>query len=116
MRHQKKKVTLDRKKGPRTALLRNLVTSVLLYEKVQTTKAKAKAVQPIVEHCVTLAKQQTLHARRQLLGVLTHPNAVRKAFEVFAPRYKERKGGYTRIIKIGRRAGDAAEIAQIEFV
>ncbi|MDO8581561.1 MAG: 50S ribosomal protein L17 [bacterium] len=116
MRHQKKKVTLDRKVGPRKALLRNLATSVVLYEKVKTTRAKAKAVQPIVERCVTLAKTQTLTARRRLLTMLAHPNAVRKMFEVFGPRYTSRNGGYTRIIKIGRRVGDAAEIVQIEFV
>ncbi len=116
MRHQKKKVTLDRKIGPRRALLRNLVTSVVLYEKVKTTRAKAKAVQPIVERCVTLGKSQTLAARRRLLTILTHPNAVRKMFEVFSSRYASRSGGYTRIVKIGRRVGDAAEIVQIEFV
>lgn len=116
MRHQKKKITLDRKVGPRRALLRNLATSVVLYEKVTTTRAKAKAIQPIVERCVTLAKAQTLAARRRLLAVLTHPNAVRKAFEVLGPRYATRSGGYTRIIKIGRRLGDAAEIVHIEFV
>ena len=116
MRHQKKKVTLDRKVGPRRALLRNLVTSVVLYEKVKTTRAQAKAVQPIVERCVTLAKSQTLAARRRLLTILTHPNAVRKMFEVLGPRYASRNGGYTRIVKIGRRVGDAAEIVQIEFV
>ncbi len=116
MRHRKKKVTLDRKTGPRRALLRNLATSVVLYEKIKTTKAKAKAIQPIVEHCVTLAKGATLHKRRQLIALLTHVNAVKKAFEVLAPRYKDRHGGYTRIVKIGRRVGDAAEMVQIEFV
>lgn len=116
MRHQKHKITLDRKTGPRRALLRNLATSVVLYEHVQTTRAKAKAVQPMVEHCVTAAKKGTLAARRELVATLTHPNAVRKAFDVLAPRYKERTGGYTRIVKIGRRVGDAAEIVQIEFV
>ncbi len=116
MRHRKQKVTLDRKTGPRRALLRNLATSVVLYEKVKTTKAKAKAIQPIVERCVTQAKQGTLVARRQLLAFLTHKNAVQKMFDVLAPRYKERHGGYTRIVKIGRRLGDAAEMVQIEFV
>ena len=116
MRHQKKKVTLDRKRGPRRALLRNLVTSIVLYEKVKTTRAKAKAAQPIVERCVTLAKSPTLVARRRLLTILTHPNAIRKVFEVFGPRYASRNGGYTRIVKIGRRIGDAAEMVQIEFV
>lgn len=116
MRHRKKTITLDRKTGPRRALLRNLATSVVLYEHVQTTRAKAKAVQPIVENCITKAKAQTLHARRRLLSYLTHANAVRKVFDVLAPRYKERKGGYTRIVKIGKRVGDAADMVQIEFV
>lgn len=117
MRHRKKKFTLDRKTGPRRSLLRNLATSVVLYEKVRTTRAKAKAVQPIVERCVTAAKgSNALTARRKLLTVLAHQNAVRKMMEVLGPRYKERAGGYTRIIKIGRRLGDAAEVVQIEFV
>lgn len=116
MRHQKHKATLDRKVGPRRALLRNLATSIVLYEKVKTTRAKAKAVQPIVEHCITLAKGNTLSTRRKLLTTLTDGNAVRKAFDVLGPRYKERHGGYTRIVKIGRRVGDAAAMVQIEFV
>ncbi|MBI4281258.1 50S ribosomal protein L17 [Candidatus Uhrbacteria bacterium] len=116
MRHKKHKVTLDRKTGPRTALLRNLTTSVVLYEKVKTTSAKAKAIQPIVERMVTAAKEQTLHGRRKMIALLTDANAVRKAYDVLAPRYKDRKGGYTRIVKIGRRVGDAAEMVQIEFV
>lgn len=116
MRHQKRGKILDRKKAPREALLRNLATSVILYEKVQTTQAKAKAVRPIVERLITTAKKNDLTARRQLLAVLYHKNAVKKALEVLGPRYKDRQGGYTRITKIGQRQGDGAKVAQIEFV
>ena len=116
MRHRKNVPTLDRKKAPREALLRNLAQSVVLYEKVQTTRAKAKAVQPLVERCVTLGKVGTLTSRRQLGRVFYHENAVKKMLEVLGPRYKERKGGYTRITNVGRRQGDGAEIVQIEFV
>ncbi len=116
MRHRHKGKTLDRKKAPRQALLRGLATSVVVYEKVKTTTAKAKAVRPLVEKLVTIAKKNDLNARRQLLEVLYHKKAVNKALEVLGPRYKDRKGGYTRIIKIGNRHGDGAEISQIEFV
>lgn len=96
--------------------MRNLATSLVLYEKIKTTQAKAKAVRPLVEHLVTIAKKNNLTSRRQLLAVLYHPKAVRKALEVLGPRYLDRKGGYTRIIKIGQRQGDGADVAQIEFV
>ena len=83
---------------------------------MKTTKAKAKAVRPLVEKLITLAKKNDLNSRRRLIKVLYHKKAVSKALEVLGPRYLERKGGYTRIIKIGRRDGDAAEMVQIEFV
>ena len=116
MRHRKKGKILDRKKEPRKALLRNLATSVIIYEKVKTTKTKAKAVKPLVEKLVTIAKKNDLTARRKLLEVLYHKKAVNKTLEVLGPRYKDRKGGYTRIINLGRRQGDGAEMAKIEFV
>lgn len=116
MRHRKKKTTLGREKASRKALLRNLATSIIIYEKVKTTKAKAKAVRPEVEKLITIAKKNDLTARRKLLEVLYHKKAVNKALEILGPRYKERKGGYTRIINLGQRAGDGAEMAQIEFV
>ena len=97
-------------------MLRSLATSVIIYEKVKTTKAKAKAVKPLVEKLVTTAKKNDLTARRRLLDVLYHKKAVSKALEVLGPRYKERKGGYTRIINLGIRQGDGAEMVQIEFV
>lgn len=116
MRHRKVGKTLDRKSGPRKALLRNLATSLVLYEKLKTTKAKAKAVRPYVERMITTGKAKTLHARRELLKKLTTPSAVEKVLSELSPRYLNRPGGYTRITNIGRRAGDAAEIVQIEFV
>ncbi len=116
MRHRKSTPTLDRKKGPRTSLLRNLTMSVVLYEKVKTTRAKARAVRPLVERAITIGKVGTLAARRKLIGTFYHPNAVKKVVEVLAPRYKDRNGGYTRTTALGRRQGDGAEIVQIELV
>jgi len=116
MRHQKKIKHLDRNAAGRKALLRGLATSVIIYEKIKTTKAKAKALKPMVEKLITLAKKNDLTAKRELLKVLYHKKAIDKILEVLGPKYKERKGGYTRIIKLGRRAGDAAEMVQIEFV
>jgi len=116
MRHQKKKVTLDRKKAPREALLKNLAASVILYEKVKTTRAKAKAVQPLIERAITLGKKGGLTERRKLLSVFPTENPVKKIIEDLGKRYAERNGGYTRIIKLGRRQGDGAEIVLIELV
>ncbi|MDX9893019.1 MAG: 50S ribosomal protein L17 [Patescibacteria group bacterium] len=116
MRHRQKTKILDRKKESREALLRSLATSIILYEKVKTTKAKAKAVKPMVEKLITVSKENNLTSRRKLLDVLYHKKAVKKALEVLGPRYKERRGGYTRIVKIGTRQGDGAEMVQIEFV
>ena len=116
MRHRKHKVSLGREKGPRRLLLRNLATSVLLYEKVRTTAAKAHAIRPIVERLVTRAKIDSVAGRRALARVCTDPLAVKKAFDVLGPRYKTRPGGYTRTIKLKQRQGDAARMARIEFV
>ncbi|MFA5128530.1 MAG: 50S ribosomal protein L17 [Patescibacteria group bacterium] len=116
MRHRKKGKILDRKVGPRTALLRGLAVSLILYEKMQTTKAKAKTVKPIVERLITRGRENTLAARRYLLKYLYKEAAVKKVLEEIGPRYKDRKGGYTRIINVGRRQGDGAEIVQIELV
>jgi large subunit ribosomal protein L17 len=116
MRHRRKQVTLDRKAGPRKALLRGLATSVILYENVNTTLAKAKAVKPIVETLITTGRTKTLASRRKLMKYITVESAVNKVLEELGPRYAERKGGYTRIIKLGQRQGDGAEIAQIQLV
>ena len=116
MRHRSKKITLDRKKAPRKALLGNLAAQVILYEKIQTTEAKAKAVKPLVEKIVTRAKKDNLANRRLLLAKLPIKSSVKKVFEVIAPRYQEKAGGYLRIIKLGVRQGDGAKMAQLEFV
>jgi large subunit ribosomal protein L17 len=116
MRHQKKKVTLDRNTAARRSLLANLAESLILHEKIKTTKAKAKAVRSLVERLVTKAKKNDLAARRQLKRVLYTDNAVDKTMEVLGPRYLERKGGYTRITLLGVRKGDAGEEAMVEFV
>src|SRR3989344_7384590 len=116
MRHQMINVKLDRKAGSRKALLANLVESLILFEKITTTKAKAKATKSLVEKYITVAKKNTLAARRELIAKLHTDNVVKKLMEVLAPRFKDRKGGYTRIILLNRRKGDGAEEAVIEFV
>lgn len=116
MRHLKKGKILDRKTAARQALLQNLAQNLVIYEKIKTTQAKAKAVQPLVEKLITTGKINNLTCRRKLLSKLYLKKSVNKILEVLGPRYKDRKGGYTRIIKLGRRKGDGAEMAQIEFV
>ncbi len=107
---------MSRTKGPRTALLRNLATSVVLYEKVRTTKAKAKFVRPLVEKAITIGRVGTLASRRQLHTMFTLENAIKKIVEELGPKYKGRAGGYTRITPLKRREGDAAEMVMIELV
>lgn len=116
MRHRKKGKILDRKKAPREMMLRNLASSILIYEKVKTTEAKAKAVRPLVEKLITVSKGGDLIARRKLIEVLPQKMAVKKAMDVLGKRYKERPGGYTRIVKLGIRQGDGAQVAQIELI
>ena len=116
MRHRVKKTTLGREKAPREMMLRNLASSILIYEKVKTTKAKAKAVRPIVEKLITTAKIGDLTARRKLISTLPQKMAIKKAMEIIGKRYEKRDGGYTRIIKLPSRQGDGAEMAQIELV
>lgn len=116
MRHRKKGKVLDRPKGKREALLRGLVNNLVLYERINTTKAKAKAIRPLAERLVTRAKVNTLASKRYVAARLYTNGARRKLFEVLALRYKERPGGYLRILPLGRRAGDGAEIVRIEFI
>jgi len=116
MRHRKKGKILDREKAARKALLRSLAESIVLYEKVKTTEAKAKAVRPFVERMITTGKTNSLTSKRKLESFFYTENSVKKILEELGPRYKERNGGYTRIIKIGPRKGDGAEIVQIELV
>jgi large subunit ribosomal protein L17 len=108
---------LSRKMGPRLALFKNLTVSVLRYERVKTTEAKAKEVQGRVERMITLAKQGDLAARRRVVSEFPNePLVVTKLFDEIAPKYSDRTSGYTRIVKIGQRSGDAAEMVQIELV
>ena len=116
MRHRVKGKTLGRTKAPREAMLNNLAASIVIYEKVKTTEAKAKTVKPMVEAMITKAKKGDLAARRQLISVLRQPLAVKKLMEVLGDRYKTRPGGYTRIVRLGARMGDGAEMVQIELV
>jgi large subunit ribosomal protein L17 len=96
--------------------MRNLITSLLRDERIQTTDPKAKEVRRWTDRVITLGKQGSLHARRQALGIVRDKAIVRKLFDTLAPRFKDRPGGYTRIIKIGRRRGDSAPISVIELV
>jgi len=116
MRHQVKRGMLRRNTAHRRALLRNLVTSFLERERMRTTLAKARETRPIAEKMITLAKRGTLHARRQALAYLTKEAAVKKLFDDIGPRFAERPGGYTRIVKLGTRAGDGASMAMLELV
>ena len=116
MRHQKKTVKLGRTAEHRKALLANQVCSLIEHQRIKTTLAKAKAVRPLAEKMVTLGKRNSLHARRTALAVLRQKDAVQKLFADIAPRSAERKGGYTRIVKLGQRKSDSAPIAFIEWV
>lgn len=101
----------------REALIRNLATSVILFEKVKTTVARAKAVRPVVEDLITKAKtKDSREAVRQINQIVLDKNATRKLIEVLKPRYEERTGGYTRLVKMGNRSGDAAPVVQIQLV
>jgi len=108
---------LGRKQGPRLALYKNLTVSVLRYERVQTTEAKAKEVRGRVERMITLAKRGDLAARRSVISALPNePLVVTKLFDEIAPKYADRTSGFTRIVHLGQRYGDAAQIVQIELV
>ena len=116
MRHGKDGYKLRRNPAHRRALLRNLTASVVEKNRVTTTLAKAKAVQPVVEKMISLGKRGDLHARRQAAAYLTDPKVVKKLFDEVAPNYADRNGGYTRVVKIGPRRGDAAPMAVIALV
>lgn len=116
MRHRNKVVKLGRTAAHRDAMLRNLTTDLLRHGRVQTTLAKAKAVRSVAERMVTLGKRDTLHARRHAARVIRDKDVVRKLFDELAPRYAQRPGGYTRILKLATRKGDRAEMAILELV
>ena len=116
MAHQIDGRKLGRKHGPRMALYRNLVVSVLRYEQVRTTEAKAKEIRGRVDRVISLARQGSLDARRQVIAELPdEPLVIDKLFNEIAPKYADRTSGFTRIVRLGQRAGDAAPIVQIEL-
>jgi len=116
MRHRNAGYKLGRNTSHRRALLRNLVTSIILEDRVETTVAKAKAVRPHVEKLITLGKKGDLHSRRQALSFLQTRDAVTRLFDTVAPRYGDRNGGYLRIVRRGFQRGDGAEKAFIELL
>jgi large subunit ribosomal protein L17 len=107
---------LGRSSGHRRALYRNLVTDLLGYEKITTTEAKAKEVRSLADKMITLGKKGSLHARRQALAFVLDEKTVEKLFADLAPRYAERSGGYTRLVKLGPRLGDGAPMVRLELV
>ncbi len=116
MRHRRAGWKLGRNTSHRRALLRNLVTSLMEHERITTTVTKAKALRPWAEKMITLGKAETLHARRQAAAFLQTPLAVKKVFDILAPRFSSRTGGYLRIIHLGPRLGDGADMAMVELV
>jgi large subunit ribosomal protein L17 len=116
MRHRNYGKRLSRKTEHRRALLRNLVTSLILTERIETTVAKAKATRPLAEHMITLGKQGDLAARRLAASYLLDPAALKLLFGDIAKRYADRRGGYTRIVRSGWRKGDGADLAILEMV
>jgi large subunit ribosomal protein L17 len=117
MRHQRKRAKLSRDSAHRKALLRTMSKQLIEHERIRTTQPKAKALRPEFEKLITLAKRGDLHARRQALSTLQNDKfAVHKLFEEIAPRYASRPGGYTRIVKLGPRRSDSAEMVFLELV
>lgn len=116
MRHRNSTKKLGRLPGHRKALMANLATSLFISERITTTLPKAKALRPVAERLITTAKRDTLHARRMAGRTVRDAEVLRKLFATLGPRYAERPGGYTRILRLGYRRGDSAEMAIIELV
>ncbi len=116
MLHRVSGKKLGRSTKQRKSLFRNLASSLILHEKIVTTEAKAKSIKPMVEKLVTRSKVNSIHNRRELMKALPSENAVKKLLEVVGPTFKDRAGGYTRIIRMGARAGDRAEMVTLTFV
>lgn len=116
MRHQKATVKLNRTTSHRNAMFRNMVTSLFRHERLRTTDAKAKELRRWADNMITLAKRGDLHARRQALSIIREKDVVHKLFEEAAERYGAVSGGYTRVVKLGRRPGDAAPVSLIELI
>jgi large subunit ribosomal protein L17 len=116
VRHRKRHGKLGRSSAHRKALLRNMVTSLLDQERIETTHAKAKELRRVADRMITLGKRGDLHARRRALSVIRSKEVTSKVFDELANRFRERPGGYTRVLKVGRRTGDAAPMSIIELV
>ncbi len=116
MRHKKKGKALNRTRSHRRWLLSNLITGLFLHERIRTTTAKAKQTRPLAEKLITFAKRGDLHARRQVLKIVRDKSVVAKLFTSLSERFKDRPGGYTRIVRIGYRLGDNAPMAMIELM
>ena len=116
MSQSKKKARLNRGRSHRKAMLGNMVTSLIEHEAINTTITRAKELRRTAEHMVTFAKKGNLHSRRQVLRTIANKRVVTKLFEELGPRYMDRNGGYTRIVKDGARRGDGAEMCVVEFV
>jgi large subunit ribosomal protein L17 len=117
MRHRHSRLRLKQKPGHARSLERNLVTSLLLYETIRTTKKRAEVIRPIIDHLITIAKTRPAHnAIRALNRVVTHKNASRKAMEVFKSRYASRTSGFTRMVPVGSRRGDGAELVDVTLI
>ncbi|MFQ5528878.1 MAG: 50S ribosomal protein L17 [Gemmatimonadota bacterium] len=115
MRHRKKGRALSRTSSHRKAMLRNMATSLLVHERIRTTEAKAKELRPVVEKLITLGRVDDVHSRRRARRMIEDRAALQKLFDDIGPRFRERPGGYTRILKLGTRKGDGAEVAIIEL-
>ena len=116
MRHRVGGKKLGRKTPHRISMFRNMVTSLLEHERIRTTLPRAKSIRPLAERMITLGKRETLHARRQALSFIRDPAVVAKLFSTLAPRFADRSGGYTRIIRLGFRDGDGAQMALLELI
>lgn len=116
MRHRKRVPKLGKTVSHRKAMFNNMVTSLFIHEKLLTTEAKAKELVKLVARLITFAKQGNLHARRQVLVYIKNKEVVKKLFDVLAPRFENRQGGYTRIVKVGDRKGDGAQMAVVELL
>lgn len=116
MRHLKRGRKLNRSPSHRLALMRNIVASLLRHERIQTTDPKAKELRSWADRVIDLGKEASLHARRQAVGMIQDEAVVRKVFDTLAPRFKDRPGGYTRIVKAGWRRGDGAPLSVVELV
>jgi large subunit ribosomal protein L17 len=116
MRHQRSGKKLGRDSAHRKALYANLTASLIEHGRIKTTETKAKAVRPVAEKMITLGREGSIHARRQALAYLRGQEVVHKLFSEVAPRFRDRPGGYTRVVKLGPRQGDSAPMAYLEFV